>query len=106
MRLGYMSDYGFSVDDAVVMLEWAGYTVKPPSQHPKHREIEALVRQGASLNEIRKTTGADPRTVKRYFPEAGWDVGGGGEAAEIKKANAMLRRIDDNGRLRSRRNNY
>ena len=97
-----MRDYvtGFSVDDAVVMLEWAGYTVKPPSRHPKHKEIEALVRQGASLNEIRKTTGADPRTVKRYFPEAGWDVGGGGWAAEIKKVEEKLRRMDRFGNVR------
>ena len=69
--------------------------------------IRSLVESRASLTEIRKTTGCDYRTVKRHFPEyEPWPVGGGGEAAEIKKANAMLRRIDDNGRLRSRRNNY
>ena len=66
-----------------------------------------LMADGASLNEIRRSTGADYRTVRRidenYRP---FPPGGGGEAAEIKKANAMLRRIDDNGRLRSRRNNY
>ena len=74
---------------------------------PRLAKLKNLMEDGVSLNEIERTLGCSPKTVRKHFPDyRPFPPGGGGEAAEIKKANAMLRRIDDNGRLRSRRNNY
>lgn len=66
--------------------------------------LEALVESGASLNEIRRTLGTDPRTVRKWFPDyRPFPVGGAGVAAEIRKVNQDLKRLDDTGRMTTRR---
>lgn len=70
------------------------------SNPEKYREIGRMVAEGASLNEILRSTGSDPRTVKKYFPNAGWSVGGAGKAAEAKRVNGELRRMDKHGFVR------
>lgn len=69
----------------------------------KYKEIGRMVAEGASLNEIMRTTGSDHRTIKKYFPNAGWNHGGGGKAAEAREANRKLEDLDKNGRVKKNR---
>jgi DNA invertase Pin-like site-specific DNA recombinase len=52
--------------------------------------IGKMVADGASLNEIMRTAHTDHRTIKRYFPNAGWKRRGGSGASMMKKANDIL----------------
>lgn len=56
----------------------------------KHRAIGQMVAQGCSLNDIMVSLSVDHRTIKRAFPNAGWDKGGGGKAAEVKRGRKMI----------------
>lgn len=69
------------------------------SNPEKYREIGRMVAEGASLNEILRSTGSDPRTVKKYFPNAGWAAGGAGKSAQVKRANEELRKMDGYGNI-------
>lgn len=69
----------------------------------KYKEIGRMVAEGASLNEIRRTTGSDPRTIKKYFPNAGWNHGGGGQAADAREANRKLGDLDGHGMVKKNR---
>lgn len=64
------------------------------------REVLALMEQGASLNEIRRSAGADYRTVRgidsTYRP---FEVGGGGDAAVIRETNRQLREFLRRGKI-------
>ena len=75
--------------------------------NPERREaLRIAVEEGWSLNEIRRTTGIDHRTVKRHYPDyAPFPVGGGGVAQEIRNANKVLNRLDNHGNVRARRAN-
>lgn len=91
------SDPGFGVEEAIELLRWAGYTVTgrpvPPrfrSREHVWRDLERAVRDGWSLQEIRRTLGVDHRTAKKYFPDAGWTVGGKG-ASMMASANRILK---------------
>lgn len=90
-------DPGFGIEEAMELLRWAGYTVTgrpvPPrfrSREDVWRELERAVREGWSLNEIRRTLAIEHRTVKKYFPDAGWTVGGKG-ASMMASANRILK---------------
>lgn len=66
--------------------------------------LNALVESGASLNEIRRVLGMDPRTVKRWFPDyKPHEVGGGGDAAIIRETNRQLREFLDRGKISGNR---
>lgn len=61
----------------------------------RYHELLPLVQQGMSLNEIRRTIGMDYRTVRRYFPYyRPFEVGGGGRAADLRKANEILNGLE------------
>lgn len=61
----------------------------------RYNELLPLVQQGMSLNEIRRTIGMDYRTVRRYFPYyRPFEVGGGGRAADLRKANEILNGLE------------
>lgn len=42
----------------------------------RYDQLEQAVREDWSLSEIRRTYGIEYETVKRWFPEAGWEMGG------------------------------
>jgi DNA-binding CsgD family transcriptional regulator len=73
------------------------------SDPEKYRYIGQMVANGASLNEISRTTKTDHRTIKKYFPNAGWGKGGGGKAAEAREVNRKLRDLDGHGRVKKNR---
>lgn len=93
----------------MLKLQDDGKTLKVfPKQSPpgwrggeeKYLRLKALVDSGASLNEIRRTTGTDYRVVKKWFPEREeWPVGGGGDAYTIRQVNQDLQRMDKFGTL-------
>lgn len=61
------------------------------SENPERlRRIGLMVADGASLNEIARTEHTDPRTIKKYFPKAGWGSPGGVGSALMKKARDVL----------------
>ena len=47
--------------------------------------MKAMVEDGASLNEIMRTLGSDHRTIKKYFPDAGWTKEQGMERKRLEK---------------------
>ena len=49
-------------------------------------QMAAMVEDGTSLNEILRTTGIHPDTVKKYFPEAGWTMEQGQERKRMEDA--------------------
>lgn len=62
--------------------------------------MEAAVRAGLSLNEIQRTLHIDYRTVRKHFPDyKPHEVGGGGEAAEIRETNRQLREFLRRGKI-------
>lgn len=62
----------------------------PESNPEKLKRIGLLVADGASLNEIMRSEGVDHRTVKRYFPNAGWGSPGGEGASLMKKSREII----------------
>lgn len=70
----------------------------------KYYVLLPLIQAGVSLNEIQRTTGTDYRTVRRYFPHyRPFEVGGGGRANDIRKANEDLRKMDGHGNVSGRK---
>lgn len=70
----------------------------------RYRQLLPLVQSGTSLNEIRRTIGMDYRTVRSYFPHyKPFEVGGGGRANDIRKANEDLRKMDGHGNIAGRK---
>ena len=79
-------------------------SILSPSRAGDRKRIEALMAQGASLNEIFRTTGSDYRTVRRLDPNyKPFPVGGGGDAQIIRQVNQDLKRIDSTGHMSTRR---
>lgn len=75
-------------------------------QAERRAQIETLMRAGASLNEIKRTTGADYRTVRRIDPDyRPFEVGGGGDAAIIRKTNQQLQEFLRRGKIGKHREN-
>lgn len=60
----------------------------------KYDQIEYWVEQGASLSMIMAETRTDNRTIKKWFPEAGWEHTGSGKAAEVRKMYEELDALD------------
>lgn len=76
------------------------------SQAERRAQIETLMRAGASLNEIKRTTGADYRTVRRIDPNyRPFEVGGGGDAAVIRETNRQLDEFMRRGKIGRHREN-
>lgn len=76
------------------------------SQAERRAQIETLMRAGASLNEIQRTTGADYRTVRRLDPDyKPFPVGGGGDAAVIRQTNQQLQEFLRRGKIGKHREN-
>lgn len=66
----------------------------------KYWQLLPYIQQGMSFSEIRKTTGSDYRTVRRWFPNyQPFAKGGSGEANEIRKANGVMRDMDNFGNV-------
>lgn len=55
------------------------------NQPERMQQLRALVEDGASLREIKRTMGVGNQIVKRYFPEAGWPVGAPKGTAGLRK---------------------
>ncbi len=67
---------GVSVSDVTTVLRVAGVEAIPDRiTLDRYDMMEYLVNQGASLSEIHRTIKADSRTVKRWFPHAGYRLG-------------------------------
>lgn len=65
----------------------------------RFRLMGEMVASGSSISEITRTLKMDHRTVKRHFPHAGWPRGGAGKAAEAKRINEQLRKMDGHGNI-------
>lgn len=78
------------------------------SQRERREQIQSLMRAGASLNEIRRATGADYRTVRTLDPNyKPFDVGGAGDAAVIRETNRQLEEFIRRGKIgRNRENGF
>lgn len=76
------------------------------SQRERREQIQSLMRAGASLNEIRRVTGADYRTVRTLDPNyKPFDVGGAGDAALIRRTNQELQEFLRRGKIGKHREN-
>ena len=76
------------------------------SQAQRMKALESAVRSGWSYNEIRRTLGIDYRTVKKYYPDyKPFPVGGGGDAAIIRRVNQDLREFERRGKIGKHREN-
>lgn len=76
------------------------------SQSERREHIKALMRAGASLNEIRRVTGADPKTVRTIDPDyKPFEVGGAGDAAVIRRVNQDLQEFLRRGKIGKHREN-
>lgn len=62
--------------------------------------LSALVSDGMSLNEMRRSYGFDHRTVKRHYPDyKPFEVGGSGDAAVIRETNRQLTEFLRRGKI-------
>lgn len=62
--------------------------------------LTAAVNAGLSYNEIRRTLGVDYRTIQRHFKGyKPFEVGGGGDAAEIRETNRQLAEFLRRGKI-------
>lgn len=76
------------------------------SQSERREQIKALMRAGASLNEIQRVTGADYRTVRTIDPDyKPFEVGGSGDAAVIRQTNQQLQEFLRRGKIGKNREN-
>jgi hypothetical protein len=82
-------EMGLRYEDVQAVLRVAKDTERDNIALAQYDAIEKMVNQACSLSEIRRTLGSDARTVKRWFPNAGWSVGGEG-AAMMKKGREIL----------------
>lgn len=77
---------------------------KTKSEKVTNDRVLKLMESGASLNEIRRQTGTDYRTVRKidssYRP---FEAGGGGDAAEIRETNRQLREFLRRGKIGNNR---
>lgn len=62
----------------------------PDTDPDKFKLIGRMVADGASLNEIMRSAGVDHRTIKTYFPNAGWQKRGGKGSRLVRKGNELL----------------
>lgn len=70
-----------------------GKDMDAPKQRVAYKSplVQQLVEDGASLNEIYRTTGVDYRTIKRHYPQyKTWPVG----SSEGQRAQAAFNYID------------
>lgn len=68
--------------------------------------LTAAVNAGLSYNEIRRTLGVDYRTIQRHWPSyKPFEVGGGGDAAEIRETNRRLAEFLRRGKIGKHREN-
>lgn len=66
----------------------------------KDKALLGLMASGASLSEIRRTLGVDYRTIQRHWPSyKPFEVGGGGDAAEIRETNRQLAEFLRRGKI-------
>lgn len=82
-------EMGLRIEEVQAVLRVAKDTERDNISLERYDAIEKLVNEACSLSEIRRTLGSDARTVKRWFPNAGWSVGGEG-AAMMKKGREIL----------------
>lgn len=83
---------GYSRKDVNAVLKVAGVSVGGADLDlSKYDWLEKMVEDGASIQEIRRTLGVDPRTVRRWFP--GYRVGMVGHSAESKVLAEFIRRF-------------
>lgn len=104
-RLGKVTAPGFQeLADRIYESLVSGETAPTPDTDRRH-QIKKLMEAGVSLSEIRRTTGADYRTVKRIDPDyrpfrpGGWKNEGG----EIRETNRKLREFERKGRISNHR---
>lgn len=65
--------------------------VRSPISDERLQEAEALLEQGASREEVVKTTGVNQKALKAWFPEYHWTNQQSGEYAWVKqKYNRMI----------------
>lgn len=78
----------------------AGNQYKQYDIQDRRALLSALVSDGMSLNEMRRSYGFDHRTVKRHYPDYhAFDPGGGGDAATIRETNRQLREFLRRGKI-------
>lgn len=82
----------------------AGNQYKTYEAEDRRALLASLVSSNLSLNEMRRVHGFDYRTVKRHYPDYhAFDVGGSGDAAEIRETNRQLREFLRRGKIGSNR---
>lgn len=68
------------------------------------KALNSAVSAGLSYNEIRRTLGIDYRTIRRHYPDyKPFEVGGGGDAAEIRETNRRLQEFLRRGKIGNNR---
>lgn len=71
-----------------------GQPLDQPERYGAHKSdiLRALVEDGASFAEIRRTLGVDHRTVRKYYPEyRPWPRGHSEGARAVRDMNEMLK---------------
>lgn len=83
-----------------------GMPARITSSPERMASLKAAVEAGLSLSEIQRTLHIDYRTVRNHYPDYHpHTVGGGGEAAEIRETNRMLREFLRRGKIGNNREN-
>lgn len=78
----------------------AGNQYKTYEADDRRSLLASLVSANMSLNEMRRVHGFDYRTVKRHYPDYhAFEVGGGGDAAEIRETNRQLQEFLRRGKI-------
>lgn len=86
-------ELGLTDRDVTDVLRVYGDTKPDHISLEKYDRLSKLVLEGCSLTEIRRTLGADPRTTRRWFPNAGWGSGGAG-ASLMRRGNDILEELE------------
>lgn len=74
------------------------------SNPERMKALNSAVSAGLSYNEIRRTLGIDYRTIRRHYPDyKPFEVGGGGDAAEIRETNRRLQEFLRRGKIGNNR---
>jgi len=83
-----------------------GNQYKQYETEDRRRLLDTLVASGLSLNEMRRVHGFDYRTVRRHYPNyKPFEVGGGGDAAVIRRTNQELQEFLRRGKISRNREN-